>query len=440
MQSAPDKVAYWIQRADFTSREFEPVSLAEALAALHEHDWQAELGYERSLEASGKTAEERCAPGIGFVSGAGQALHICPKPDGMAECFFIGPRSSDFSGVWQRPNVSQQEQDRLLELFSRADYAQLVHGFVPPPEMSCRVLRPDGTYTPHSGPITLEKAQRLLGTYDWKAELEYCSALAKAGKDSCAPLIGFTSKTGSYLDILPCDGGVAQCFFWDESQKRGWGRYGLSLEEQCRAVEFLFQGDNQSVAQGWNEFEVEAERDDQGQFLWTMKAPAETPTMGMRDEWLARTREVRARRSNSAELTEAEQNSSEAESYALYRREIELENEERGREEAIRGAYSGRTWSLIVAAGGALLGFLLYSGVLESWLSEHLTKDLRGWFVMMLGGGLVLGTLTHLQLRALRLDTPSARRSPMRPMSSLPASWASSASSELHCFLCSRRY
>jgi hypothetical protein len=410
MHSASEKVAYWIQRADFTSREFEPVSLAEALAVLHGHDWQAELGYERSLEASGKAAEERCAPGIGFVADAGHVLHICPKPDGMAECYFIGPSSSDVSGVSQQPNVNRHEQDRLLESFFRGDYAQLVQGFAAPLEMSCRVLRADGTCTPDSGAITLEKAQRLLGTYDWKAELEYCSALAKAGKDSCAPLIGFTARTGSFLDIQLCDDGVAQCFFWDERHKRGWGRHGLSSEEQCRAVEFLFQGDSQSLSQGWNEFEVEAEPDDQGQFLWTMKGPGAAPITGMRDEWLALTREVRARRGKSAELTESEQNSSEAESYALYRREAELENEDRSREEAIQGARSAQKWSLIVAAGGALLGWLVYSGMLESWFSDQVTKDLRGWSVMMLGGGVVLGTLTHLQLRALRLATPSARR------------------------------
>ena len=408
MPSAPDKMTYWIQRADYTSADLDPVSLTEALRVLREHDWNAEFDYEKVLKAS---AKDNCPPGIGFVADADHCLHICPRSDGMAECYFIGPRSlSDLAGIWDRHNASRHEQDRLLELFFRADYTTLLQGFNPPPDISCRILRADSTYTSDPGPITLAKALSLLRAYDWKAELDYCSALWKAGKESCSPLIGFTSRMGSYLDILPGDGGLAQCFFWDEGKQRGWGRYGLSPEEQCRAVEFLFQGDYQSLTQRWDEFDVEASPDDD-QLIWTLKVSGGASTAARRDQSLARTKELRAaRRGQPAELTDAEQNLSEADAYALYRREAELENEERHRREAIKRIRASRRWLLAIAMGGTALAALLYSRMLQAWISEQLIKDLWAWSVMMMAGGFVMGCLQHLELRALLLGTKLARK------------------------------
>ena len=75
------KLPYWIQRADYSATDFEPVSLPAAQALLRDHDWKAERSYQKSLEDSD---EDQCPPGIGFVGDNGRVLHICPEEDGSA--------------------------------------------------------------------------------------------------------------------------------------------------------------------------------------------------------------------------------------------------------------------------------------------------------------------------------------------------------------------
>jgi hypothetical protein len=72
---------YWIQKADFSASDEAPVSATDAVRAFNEHDWLEELRLEEERERSGA---ECCPPGIGFVRGNGQVLHICPDPDGTA--------------------------------------------------------------------------------------------------------------------------------------------------------------------------------------------------------------------------------------------------------------------------------------------------------------------------------------------------------------------
>src|SRR5687767_7276614 len=74
-------MSYWIQRADFSSADFEPVDFNSALRAFTTHDWSAELDFLSELEAS---ANESCPPGIGFVAPTGAILHVCPGRDGRA--------------------------------------------------------------------------------------------------------------------------------------------------------------------------------------------------------------------------------------------------------------------------------------------------------------------------------------------------------------------
>lgn len=112
---------YWIQRADYTSTDFKPVTLAAAQTVLRAHNWSAELAYESSLAESGK---ETCPPGIGFVANAGRFLHFCFSEDGSATCFF-----QNGAGTRHRENVLTSEQGRFLRLFYRGDDANLARAF-----------------------------------------------------------------------------------------------------------------------------------------------------------------------------------------------------------------------------------------------------------------------------------------------------------------------
>lgn len=71
-------VAYWIQRADHSSVDHDPVGDEAAVQAYQRHDWESELAFERELDASGA---ENCPPGIGFVAEPGHLLHVCPNVD-----------------------------------------------------------------------------------------------------------------------------------------------------------------------------------------------------------------------------------------------------------------------------------------------------------------------------------------------------------------------
>ena len=64
---------YWIQQADYSATDHDPVDLTRAIHTVQSHDWQAELQLGQEREAAGW---ESCPPGIGFV-GDGRILHIC---------------------------------------------------------------------------------------------------------------------------------------------------------------------------------------------------------------------------------------------------------------------------------------------------------------------------------------------------------------------------
>src|ERR1700752_825999 len=68
-------LAYWIQRADFSATDHEPIDVASALRAFDAHAWQDELNFQMELESRGR---EYCPPGMGFIDPDGPMLHVCP--------------------------------------------------------------------------------------------------------------------------------------------------------------------------------------------------------------------------------------------------------------------------------------------------------------------------------------------------------------------------
>ena len=68
-------VSYWIQRADFSTSQHGQVNEQDALPAYQRHDWIAEVAQVRRLADS---EADHCSPGIGFVTGTGDLLHVCP--------------------------------------------------------------------------------------------------------------------------------------------------------------------------------------------------------------------------------------------------------------------------------------------------------------------------------------------------------------------------
>ena len=76
-------IPYWIQHADFSSDDFDPVDYRQATVVIQAYDWTTELRNQADREAAG---EEACDSGVGFVAPEGRILHICPGPGG--QCYF----------------------------------------------------------------------------------------------------------------------------------------------------------------------------------------------------------------------------------------------------------------------------------------------------------------------------------------------------------------
>lgn len=129
---ASRRLKYWIQGADFASRDFDPVDVEEAERALRDHDWPSALAQMRDLRRSlGWDSGEFCMPGIGFVSEGGDVLHICPHENRAALCCFLSGKSADEVAPEERgtypsaDNVPPEGQARLLRLFFEGQYEQL---------------------------------------------------------------------------------------------------------------------------------------------------------------------------------------------------------------------------------------------------------------------------------------------------------------------------
>lgn len=122
---------YWIQRANFTSTDFEPIDINGALQAFTTHDWSAELIFQSELESS---ANESCPPGIGFVGPTGAILHVCPSLDGRAlvhyhasttgKVFGLIPISR--SGVYTKNGVERSDVEEMIRSFFEGQHDLLL--------------------------------------------------------------------------------------------------------------------------------------------------------------------------------------------------------------------------------------------------------------------------------------------------------------------------
>src|SRR6266850_2964542 len=118
MRSLP----YWIQRADFSSAEFEPVDVTGALRAFTMHDWRAELALLSELEAKGS---ESCPPGIGFVTPNGAILHVCPSSDGRALVHYHAETISKVLGFIPIPRSAIHTKQGV----ERSNVLEMIHSF-----------------------------------------------------------------------------------------------------------------------------------------------------------------------------------------------------------------------------------------------------------------------------------------------------------------------
>ena len=75
---------YWIQRADYSCTNYDPVDVEGAVKAFNGHDWQEELRLQHEIENREvrkffglfKAKPDWCPPGIGFCPADKRFLHI----------------------------------------------------------------------------------------------------------------------------------------------------------------------------------------------------------------------------------------------------------------------------------------------------------------------------------------------------------------------------
>jgi hypothetical protein len=120
---------YWIQRADFTSEEYEAVNVAEIQRAFRSRSWSGEVEFENRRREAG---EESCPPGLGIVAGDGRILHLCPSGSDMVVHYHF-PETKKLLGFLnssrERTITADKELARaeeLINLFVAADHKKLV--------------------------------------------------------------------------------------------------------------------------------------------------------------------------------------------------------------------------------------------------------------------------------------------------------------------------
>ena len=111
-------LAYWIQRADFSATDYDPIDVAGAIRAFDAHPWSEELILQSELEDNGR---EYCPPGIGFVDPDGPILHVCPTADGRALVHF---HSKPSAWLLRTADPVQTSAD-----VARTDVVELIHYF-----------------------------------------------------------------------------------------------------------------------------------------------------------------------------------------------------------------------------------------------------------------------------------------------------------------------
>jgi hypothetical protein len=112
-------LAYWIQRADFTATDHDPVDAGGAVRAFDVHPWQEEWNLQATLESEGS---DYCPPGMGLVHPDGQILHVCPTVDGRALVHYHC--APTFRGIAALEAVTHTREGML-----RAEAIELIHDF-----------------------------------------------------------------------------------------------------------------------------------------------------------------------------------------------------------------------------------------------------------------------------------------------------------------------
>jgi hypothetical protein len=113
---------YWIQRADFSTKDYDAVDVSTAVRAFETHAWRNELSLQAELERGGL---ERCEPGIGFVDPDGPFLHVCPTGDGLATVYYTPPKPSAFRRFLWRPGPAIVTREQV----PHADVVELIRDF-----------------------------------------------------------------------------------------------------------------------------------------------------------------------------------------------------------------------------------------------------------------------------------------------------------------------
>lgn len=131
------KRKFWIQSADFQSKNFESVNLDSAKVVLLSHNWDLER-----LNCKGMDHKEEnyCNPNIGFdADNFEHVLQICPFDEDEAICFYtrVDQGEIDRPIEWIVDKASVQIQIRLLELFFDEEYEALVELCDGKVEMQC---------------------------------------------------------------------------------------------------------------------------------------------------------------------------------------------------------------------------------------------------------------------------------------------------------------
>jgi hypothetical protein len=110
-------IPYWIQRADCSATDYEPIPVADAIRAFEGHDWRSELDLFSEMETTGADC---CPPGIGFVASDGTILHICPGSDGRAMVHYHFSETRKLVGLIPRSrSIVETSQDIS---FDRLDF------------------------------------------------------------------------------------------------------------------------------------------------------------------------------------------------------------------------------------------------------------------------------------------------------------------------------
>ncbi len=91
-------IGFWIQSADYSAVDHDPVGYETAVQAVRGHDWAQEVARFTSMETSG---EDCCPPGVGFtrqVGGGTEFFHACPNAHGVWSVYYQHPdRGTDAS-------------------------------------------------------------------------------------------------------------------------------------------------------------------------------------------------------------------------------------------------------------------------------------------------------------------------------------------------------